>query len=471
MSSSASQSEQHRVQLFAAYIPQGHATLLNEYWAGCGYTDWDAVCNSVIDGGKNRLHEAIRTPLPPPNGLGWYDLRDMTTRRRQALLAKEYGIHGFAIYHYWLSSRPSKLDGRTTRPAWLSSNRSSDADMDQTLLQLLDESDGEPNLPFYFVWANEPFVWRWEEWRSESDNSRAPRAAVLMPGQSYPRWGWRTHFDYLLRFFKHRNYHRIDGKPVFAVHFVAGLERRQRQQMIEMMAFFRKWAIMAGLPGLHLLQMSHSHTQRGVVERWQLAKWADGLQDFGRTILAHGSEGPETEATRPAWLPPRIGWHGGLYVHFDNTPRVELERSVIRSPDVGEAGLEARLDRALGLARNESKSSMVLVNAWNEWSEGAALEPSEQRGFANLEAVRAALMRHGQYSFRDKPGLWRSTPKARYAQLTTCSGGKARKRQDCSAQPPRLSGLLVYVVIAVAVVAAVMLTVRRLCRAGQVVGN
>ena len=78
MSSSASQSEQHRVQLFAAYIPQGHATLLNEYWAGCGYTDWDAVCNSVIDGGKNRLHEAIRTPLPPPNGLGWYDLRDMT---------------------------------------------------------------------------------------------------------------------------------------------------------------------------------------------------------------------------------------------------------------------------------------------------------------------------------------------------------------------------------------------------------
>ena len=32
------------------------------------------------------------------------------------------------------------------------------ADMDETIMKLLDDKDGEPDIPFYFVWANEAFV-------------------------------------------------------------------------------------------------------------------------------------------------------------------------------------------------------------------------------------------------------------------------------------------------------------------------
>jgi lipopolysaccharide biosynthesis protein len=51
-----------------------------------------------------------------------------------------------------------------------------------------------------------------------------------------------------------------------------------------------------------------------------------------------------------------------------------------------ETGIRAQLRKAA-----DHNSEFVFINAWNEWAEGAYLEPDEARGAFFLDTIRAAL--------------------------------------------------------------------------------
>ena len=416
------------VQLFAAYFPQWHQTPLNDFWFGPNFTDWALLCNRVrAHGGINRLGRKTLLPLPPPNGLGWYDLNDQRIRRRQALLAREYGIHGFAYYHFWFT-RPAAWGANLDDALNVNGTRYG-ADMDETLLKLLDEHDGEPNLPFYFVWANEAFVWKWV-WPHG-------RVSMLRPGatqvpQNYERPGWEPHFRYLLRFFMHQNYHKVDGKPVFAIYEANQKSRNEQAALDEMMHLFQVWAVDAGLAGLHLLQFHHHAgglSNPNAVDRTsKLRPWANGVQDFGRHWRQHPSGNHATQYTlqpKPAWLPAHVPWHPGLIVDFDNTPRLGIEGAqILNQADSFNPRLDAALTMALAYARGRNRTArpspaMVFIVAWNEWSEGCTLEPSSDRQFEHLQTVRAVLSRHGQYRRKLGCGSNAASGASRLAGLAT----------------------------------------------------
>ena len=78
----------------------------------------------------------------------------------------------------------------------------------------------------------------------------------------------------------------------------------------------------------------------------------------------------------------------GGFVSFDDTPRRGERARIVRgdSPEK----FEHYLRELLTISREQGKE-YAFVTAWNEWGEGAYLEPDEWHGYAWLEAVQQAL--------------------------------------------------------------------------------
>jgi hypothetical protein len=89
----------------------------------------------------------------------------------------------------------------------------------------------------------------------------------------------------------------------------------------------------------------------------------------------------------------------GVMTSWDNTSRKKKAGNIFlnSSPDNYEIWLRGAIDQARH--RLPKGEKIVFINAWNEWAEGAHLEPDRKYGRAYLEATRRALT--GQTDWRN----------------------------------------------------------------------
>lgn len=361
---------EQRPKLLAFVLPQFHPIPENDEWWGKGFTEWTNVRKA------KPLFTGHLQPRVPANGR-YYDLLDPATQDWQAQLAREYGLYGFCYYHYWFAGK--RL---LEKPAEMILAR------------------GEPDLPFCFAWANEPWTRAWDGGDRE----------VLMPQSYGGETDWDEHFACLLRFFKDPRYIRVDGKPMFLIYRSASIPLAEQM--------FRRWrelAQRAGLPGLHIVSMLTAFPKDPRTEAYdafaefepgytysvprdfwwrkrerfyrKYRKWS--LRLLGRT------DGPITSYDYPSvWAniakrPIRDGVYPGAFLDWDNTPRRGLERGLVMrrfSKSVFASCFRTHLQQAA-----KAKSPFMFIDAWNEWAEGTYLEPDEVRGYFFLETIRDAL--------------------------------------------------------------------------------
>ena len=350
-----------RPKVLAFYLPQFHQTPENDVWWGTGFTDWVNVDRA------RPLFDGHRQPVEPGE-LGRYDLSASQAMRRQAALAAEYGIDAFVMHHYWFDGRPL---------------------LDTPLHNLLD--DPTLDFPFALCWANENWTRRWDGLDSD-----------VLIAQSYGA-GWADRFyEHILPALIDPRYLRVEGRPLLVLYRVGHIKNAR--------AAIERWKERArddGLSGLHVLAVGHARQFEGLPKGIEAV--LDGLVQFpplagiGLQSVKHLAPGaPGTlkgdvysydAAVDGADLTTN-GAHGlrihpGIMPGWDNTPRRGEAAFVFHGANP--LSFRRWLARAAAAAVAAGGSPLVFVNAWNEWAEGAHLEPDARFGRAYLEAVRDAV--------------------------------------------------------------------------------
>ena len=119
-----------------------------------------------------------------------------------------------------------------------------------------------------------------------------------------------------------------------------------------------------------------------------------GRHDYDNSALPMSCmNGKRDKLKRPEYL--------GMVSVFDNTPRRNFNQAKIWDRRADSTSIPRSFENdmftvlvyekccQLASVRDEG-GRMVLVNAWNEWGEGMALEPNNRYGMKLLEAVQAA---------------------------------------------------------------------------------
>lgn len=154
------------MKILALYLPQFHAIPENDEWWGKGFTEWVNVKKA------RPLFEGHYQPRIPLNE-NYYNLLDNSVKKWQIDLAKEHGIYGFCVYHYWFCGK--KL-------------------LEKPMEQYL--ADKSLDFPFCFCWANEHWSNAWVSGENK----------ILMAQNFEDREDWDNHFYYMLPFFQDERY-------------------------------------------------------------------------------------------------------------------------------------------------------------------------------------------------------------------------------------------------------------------------
>jgi lipopolysaccharide biosynthesis protein len=356
-------SSAERATLAAFYLPQFHPIAENDEWWGEGFTEWANV---------QRARPVFRGHRQPqvPGELGAYDLRDPQVHFEQHQLASRFGIGAFCYYVYWFGGR--RL-------------------LEAPLNLLLQERD----LPtrYFLCWANENWTRTWDGASTE-----------VLIGQTHSPEQDSRFIDDMAEHLSDPRYFRIDGKPLLLIYRADILSDPMRTADA-----FRSRAHALGLGELHLamVQSFGSWDPRGMgfdsaVEfpPHGAGMWLNGLERDGSgapelldppghrgTLLSY----PKTVEWALSKPVPDFRWFRGVMPAWDNTPRRQERGTVFvdASPELFQTWLERALHYTYLF--NAPSDQVLFINAWNEWAEGAYLEPDVDHGLSRLEAVRRAL--------------------------------------------------------------------------------
>ncbi len=354
--------KENRIKPIAFYLPQFHSIKENSYWWGEGYTEWREVANA-----RPLFHHHYQPHIPAD--LGFYDLdTHKGIFEKQAALARRYGIHGFCFYYY---------------------NFGNFELLEKPLERFL---RSEADIQFCLCWANENWTRTWDG--REND--------ILCKQNEDADGDFLAVLKGMERYVHDSRYITVDKKPlvlIYRAELIGNIRNVTRS--------WRKYWKDKYKGELYLCLVDSMGRSSGSsispeelgfdaavefpvhhVNNTSKLKISDELEN----VRFEGMSYDYTDAVVEICSRKHPGYKRfpGVFPSWDNTPRRGNTSTVFRNahPSSFQVFLENKCEEAKLYSRDER---LLFVNAWNEWGEGAHLEPDIEYGHTWLQVIEKVV--------------------------------------------------------------------------------
>ena len=375
-------------QVAVYYFPNYHVDSINERWHGKGWTEWELVKNS-----KPRFQGHKQPKVPT---WGYFDEANPKWAAKEIDLAANHGIDVFIYDWYWYKNTGMFLQ--------------------EGLEKGFLKAPNNHRLKFALMWAN-------HNWMNIEPTAYTNVQEKLTDGRVSEQL-WDTITDYIINhYFNQPNYWTIDGKPYFSIfettNFIASFG--SLENAAEAMQLFEDKVKKAGFPGLHfncidqglsdnsVQSVLHNKATAGDVFNalktasltsynflyvYDLSKAGWPTASYQKAIEANTSYWPVIGSKYPG-----IEYYPNVTMGWDVTPRlIQSDKfdtykgypwtPVFNGDNTPEAFQSALIKAKEFLGKKKYKNNIIILNAWNEWTEGSYLLPDKTTGTKYLEAIK-----------------------------------------------------------------------------------
>ena len=334
-----------------------------------GYGEWQTVkaAEKIYD-----EHTWPRKPL-----WGYVNEADPYVMEMEIEAAVDHGVNVFIYDWYWFDNRPF---------------------LEQCLNNGFLKAKNNHKMKFYLMWANHTAE---SQWHKETSNSYTPIWDGAVDRQTFNYIVHRT----IEKYFSHPSYYKIDGKPVYMLFDTQNLVRGLGgvKETLEALQYFRDETVKAGFPGLELHLTIRSPRYRAIMldEKTSILDFINMAHFDGVTHYNFVDYAPMNrtyteilEDVKAEWKCVEETINSQFYPHvslgWDNTIRFSKRNRkwlcLDNTPENVKKGFELAKDYVD--SHPDMKAPLIVVNSWNEWTEGSYLHPDDLYGYGYLEVIK-----------------------------------------------------------------------------------
>lgn len=343
-------------KVYAFYLTQFHSIPENDHAHGKGFTEWTNVAAATP--------QFIGHYQPKlPYDVGFYNLTQPGIIERQVEIAKAYGVYGFCFYYYWFSGK--KL-------------------LEKPLEYFLHSGI---DFHFHLCWATENWSKRWDGGENE----------IIVEQKLQSDDADKFFYD-ILPYISDPRYEQFEGKPILIIYRVDIFNKELLKSFIKRI---NTLAIEHGFKGIYTLctnafgfDKPNDYSCEGIVEfpphaletrKYKITPrrlspnsyfYVFDMTSYLKLHLLNDSSSNNVFKTCfPSW---------------DNTPR-KLYSNALCFNMTSEDFRNWLRYNILWTRQHHPDKNITYINAWNEWGEGAMLEPTTRYGYQILDILKQTV--------------------------------------------------------------------------------